>query len=170
MRLQPNRNYRSSDAVMTPRPLARALVTALAPSGSVLEPSAGDGAFVEALRECPAVTSVQTCEIIDGDMGFTWWTEHVNFIVGNPPWSNFRVFLAHAMQVSDNVAFLVTVNHFFTKRRVRDVCDAGFGYKTLLFCEWPMEWPSSGFALGFMHLQRGYRGPCTIRQLGDDAQ
>jgi hypothetical protein len=154
---------------MTPRPLADALVAALKPSGLVLEPCAGDGAFVEALRVFlqtdEGIHDVWTCDIADGDMGFEWWSQPVNWVITNPPWSQFARFLRKAMQIADDVAFLATVNHWWTKRRVRDVRDAGFGYKQLLLCDWPPEWSSSGFQLGMMHVQRGYRGPLDIRML-----
>lgn len=162
MRAQANRDYDSNDVVMTPTALAVGLVSLLQPSGHILEPSAGDGAFVDALR---LYGRVDTCDIRDGEMGFTWWTERVDWVVGNPPWSNFAVFLRHALEIADNVAYLVTVNHWWTKRRVRDVAAAGFGYRQLILCDWPAAWPSSGFQLGMMHLQRGYRGPCDMRRL-----
>lgn len=160
MRAQPNRNYVSDDVIMTPRPLAEALARALSPSGRILEPSAGDGAFVETLRQ---YGTVETCEITDGSLGFTWWTEPVDWVITNPPWSQYAVFLRHAMTVATHVAFLSTVNHLWTKRRVRDVREAGFGYRQLLLCEWPVVWPSSGFQLGMMHLQRGYDGPMDVQ-------
>ena len=161
MRSQPNRNYVSSDVVMTPDWLACDLALALAPSGVILEPCAGDLSFVMALEEY--ATEIASCEA--GDAGFEWWTRHVDWVITNPPWSQFRVFLKHSMEVADNVALLATVNHWWTKRRVADVAAAGFGYRHLFLCEWPAEWPSSGFQLGMMHIQRGYRGPLPITRL-----
>ena len=164
MRRQANRNYNSNDVVMTPKPLAEALVDVLKPFGRILEPAAGDGAFIDALRRYGVV---EVCDVVDGDPGFTWFTGRVDWVVTNPPWSKFADFLRHAMQVGDHVAFLATVNHFWTKRRVRDMRDAGFGYRQLILCEWPPEWPMSGFQLGMMHIERGYRGPCEIINLLD---
>lgn len=162
MKYQANRNYVSDDVVMTPRPLATMLVSALSPSGRILEPCAGDGAFVEAL-EPYAAGRVGQCEAVDG--GFSWWTERVDWVVTNPPWSQFAAFLRHALEIADNVAMLATVNHWWTRRRVADVLGAGFGYKHLLLCDWPQGWPSSGFQLGMMHVSRGYVGPLAITDL-----
>lgn len=162
MRAQANRTYKSNDVVMTPPALARALVAELAPSGVLLEPCAGAGAFVEALR---GYGRVMTCEATGGEMGFSWWTERVDWVVTNPPWSQFRAMLHHALDVSDHVAFLVTVNHWWTKRRVSDVREHGFGYRDLLLCRWPSEWHATGFQLGMMHIERGHRGPLAIRHV-----
>ena len=147
---------------MTPDELARLLVETICPSGIILEPCAGNGAFVRALR---SHGHVHQLDIEDGGMGFSWWTEHVNWIVTNPPWSQFRMFLHHALEVADHVAFLATVNHWWTRRRVEDVRQADFGYRHLVLCDWPVGWPASGFQLGMMHLERGYRGPLVIERL-----
>jgi hypothetical protein len=144
---------------MTPSALAKKLVDALAPTGRLLEPCAGNGAFV---RELQRYGQVDICEISGGGFGFSWWTDHVDWIVTNPPWSQFRFFLEHSMEIADHVALLATVNHWWTKRRVADVKQAKFGYRRLLLCEWPPEFPSSGFQLGMMYIQRGYVGPLSV--------
>jgi hypothetical protein len=157
MRLQPNRNYKSDDVVMTPLPLAEALVSALKPRGRILEPCSGTGAFVSALSSFGVVSS---CDVENGGFGF--WSERVDWIVTNPPWSQFREFLVHGMEIADHVAMLVTVNHWWTKRRVRDVRHAGFGYRELFLCDWPNKWHSTGFQLGMMHVEHGYVGDLKI--------
>ena len=161
MKSQANRNYTSNDVVMTPGYLAAQLTEALAPCGVVLEPCAGALVFVLELERY--ADEVATCEA--HEMGFSWWSRRVDWIVTNPPWSQFRVFLQHGMEVADNVALLATVNHWWTRRRVADVAAAGFGYRRLLLCDWPEEWPASGFQLGMMHVQRGYTGPLHIEKL-----
>lgn len=105
MRSQPNRNYVSNDDIQTPVPLARALVAALQPAGRILEPCAGEGAFLSALPP-----GAEWCEIKRG-RDFYAWHDPVNWIVTNPPWSQIRRFLQHAFTVADNVALLMTVNH-----------------------------------------------------------
>lgn len=158
MKLQPNRNYVSQDSVYTPVSLALSLAKELRPSGVILEPCEGSGAFSQALEPFGTVITLEK----DRGDDFGFWSEHVDWVITNPPWSNFRVFLSHALEVSDNVAFLATVNHWWTKRRVSDVQRAGFGYRSLLLCDWPVEWPSSGFQLGMMHIAKGYQGPLHV--------
>src|SRR5215207_4048248 len=110
MRNQPNRNYRSDDRVMTPLPLAREIVARLQPRGLILEPCAGAGAFVQALA---SYGQVEWCEI-DRGRNFFLWDQRVDWIVTNPPWSQFRAFLEHSISLADHVAFLATVNHWWT--------------------------------------------------------
>jgi hypothetical protein len=156
MKSQPNRDYRSEDRVMTPLPLARAIVDALQPSGLLLEPCAGDNAFVDAMAP---YGQVEWCEIERG-RDFFKWTTHVDWICTNPPWRQFAAFLEHSLAVADNVVFLATANHWYTKHRGRMVRDAGFGYRRLLWVPWPPSgiWPATGFQLGAMHVARGYCG------------
>jgi hypothetical protein len=73
---------------MTPPRLAETLVQRLQPSGTMLEPCAGSGAFVRALRPFGRVLS---CEIDHGS-DFLEWTQRVDWIITNPPWSQFRAF------------------------------------------------------------------------------
>ena len=162
MKYQPNRNYVSNARVMTPRPLARAIVDALEPSGLLLEPCAGDGAFVEALTP---YGEVEWCELDRGRDFLAWPTSRrVDWIITNPPWSQFRQFLEHSLAVADHVCFLAPLPHWFTKRRMRSVRDAGFGYKEILLVDWPpvRGWREQGFLLGTMHIVRGYEWPCEV--------
>lgn len=153
---------------MTPQPLADALVAALDPSGLVLEPCAGEGAFVQALRvhlqTCDGENDVWTCELADGS-DFLQWKLEVDWIVTNPPWSQFRSFLTHSLTLAHDVAMLATVNHWWTRHRVRSVQRAGFGYRHLWLCDWPVEFPSSGFQLGMMHISKGWTGPMEVSWL-----
>lgn len=166
MRCQPSRAYRSEARVMTPTPLATAIVDAVAPSGRLLEPCAGDGAFVRAMRP---YGEVATCEVEHG-VDFFGWTERVDWIITNPPWSQFAKFLQHSLLVADEVVLLATVNHFYTRSRVEMVRRAGFGYRQLLFVPWPPRhlWHQTGFQLGAMRLSRGHRGAQVVQWLDVD--
>jgi predicted RNA methylase len=146
---------------MTPPALARALVRALQPSGTILEPCAGTGNFVKALRP---YGQVHSCEIDRGE-DFLAWTQRVDWIVTNPPWSQFRAFLAHSLQIADRVAFVSTLNHLWTTARRQLVKDAGFGIEKLVEFDAPSTWQATGFQLGLVLLTRGYRGACTVTPL-----
>jgi hypothetical protein len=158
---QPVRGTPTNDRVMTPLPLARALVDALQPSGRLLEPAAGDGAFVEAMQP---YGDVQWCEI-DRGRDFFEYQGRVDWLISNPPWSLFRQFLQHAMTVADNVAFLVTVNHWWTNHRRQLLADHGFAIRRVIECRAPKSWKAPGFALAMVHIQRGYQGPTIIETL-----
>lgn len=191
MRLQPNRSYTSDDVVQTPLKLARQLVAHFNPSGRILEPCKGKGNLLRALKEHVSTVArgqltvdgkqttahgarstvhrrraspVAWCEIQQG-RDFFAWTEKVDWIVTNPPWSQIRRFLQHAMSVADNVVFLMTINHVWTKARLRDIREAGFGLKGIVLVDMPPTFPQSGFQLGAVHVARGWRGAVQLGEL-----
>ena len=86
----------------------------------------------------------------------------MDWIVTNPPWSQIRPFLIHAFKVADQVVFLMTVNHAWTKARLRIAKEQGFGLRTLLLVDTPESFPQSGFQLGAVHYQRGWGGSVNI--------
>jgi hypothetical protein len=103
-RLSPGGNAPTADLIMTPPELATAIVDHFRPSGIVLDPCRGQGAFFNALGLSDGVTEVRWCELNeDRDT--------------NPPWSKLRAFLNHAMTISDNVVYLATMTHFVTRAR-----------------------------------------------------
>lgn len=161
MRKQPNRDYVSNDDVQTPLDLARRIVAHFKPKGKVLEPCRGGGRF---LRFMPGAA---WCEIKDG-RNFFEWRQKVDWIVTNPPWSQIRAFLQHSMKVADHIVFLMTVNHVWTKARIRDVYGHGFGIKEICLVEMPPEFPQSGFQLGAIHLARGWKGDIRFSDISEE--
>ena len=68
-------------------------------------------------------------------------------------------FLAHGMQIADNIVYLTTINHYTTKRRIRDMRAAGFALKEIYNVPTPKNpWPQLGFQLAAVHTQRGWEG------------
>jgi hypothetical protein len=96
------------------------------------------------------------------DRDFFAWRERVDWIVTNPPWSQFREFLCHAMELADHVVFLVTINHVWTRARIRDITTAGFGLKEIVMIDTPATFPPMGFQLGVVHLARQWVGPVQL--------
>jgi hypothetical protein len=197
MRLQPNRDYVSDDVVQTPPALARRLVAHFRPRGRILEPCAGEGNFLKALRA--HVRSSEVARLLRGlssvstlrdphnrdprthnltparrsKPGVSWcelkrnrdffaWTQRVGWIVTNPPWSQIRRFLQHALSLADHVVFLLTINHLWTRARLRDVKAAGFGVRGIVLLDTPKSFPQSGFQLGAVYLRRRWAGPITL--------
>lgn len=114
-----------------------------------------------------AMPGCEWCEIDEGK-DFLAIEGQWDWIVTNPPWSKFRQFLAKAMQCAGDVVFLVTMNHFFTKARMRDVAEAGFGFvEALLVPTPPKPWPQSGFQVAAVHLRKGYHGPMAFSYEND---
>jgi hypothetical protein len=164
VRLQPNRDYVSNDDVQTPLELAAQLVDHFQPTGRVLEPCCGEGHI---LRFLPS--DALWCEIKRG-RDFLAWHEPVDWILTNPPWSQIRPFLRQAMRVADHVVFLMTINHVWTRARLRDVRIAGFGLRELVLIDMPVTFPPSGFQLGAVYVARGWAGPVQVSELNPAAR
>ena len=149
------------DRVYTPDALAAAIVAHFEPSGRTLDPCRGKRAFSRCMPDC------DFCELDEGlDFLKIKVSKRYDWIVTNPPWGKFRPFLIHAMRSAENVVYLVTVNHFFTKARVRDMDEACFGLVEILYVDTPPKpWPQSGFQVAAVHIRRGYAGPVKIGRL-----
>ena len=193
MKLQPNRNYTSDDVVQTPPKLARQLVAHFRPSGRIFEPCAGAGNFLRALRAHARTQSISASQKsaarqlsafqhvsisafrkappsvfwseIQRGRDFFDWTDPVDWIVTNPPWSQVRRFLQHAMTLADHIVFLMTINHVWTKARLRDIRDAGFGLREIVLIDMPRTFPQSGFQLGAIYIARGWKGNVRLSDL-----
>ncbi len=158
--LVPKSNPPEADIVMTTPSLARRVIGAFVSemSGIVLEPARGQGAFFD---QFPEHLERDWCEIAMG-RDFFGYTRKVDWIITNPPYSDFKAFLFHALDIADNIVFLCPINHFGTKRRLRQIGNEGFGFKRVVLTPQPREWPASGFQIGATHLQRGWNGPCAL--------
>lgn len=158
MKMQPNRNYKSDDIVMTPVELSKALVAHFQPVGKGLEPCCGSGNILRFLD------NADWCELGLGRDFFNY-TDKVDYIFTNPPWSKIRQFLNHSMELADDVYFLCTINHLWTKARLRDIEQHGFGIKEICIFNTPSEFPQSGFQVGMVHLHKGYDGDIKFSRI-----
>lgn len=160
------------DVVYTPDSLADQVVRHFLPqmSGRILEPCSGGGAFTRAFTK-NGLTDVTELEIKRGQ-DFFEFKEQVDWVVTNPPWSLARRFAQQAYQVSHDVVFLITVNHFMGLRaRFDDMEKAGFRIKEIVLCNTPPKpWPQSGFQLGAIHFQKNYKGPVKVGRLNEEAE
>jgi len=149
MKNQPNRNYSSNDVIMTPDYLCKAIVEHFKPSGKILEPCKGTGNFLKYMK-------ADWCEIEEGKDFFNY-NKKVDWIITNPPYSKMRKFLIHSFEISQNIVFLITINHIWTKARVRDMQNHGFDIKEILLINTPKEFPPMGFQFGIVHFQKNYK-------------
>jgi len=159
---QPNRDYNSNDRVMTPPELCERIVNHFQPRGMVLEPFRGTGIFYHALGRQPG-TTLRWCEIDEG-RDFFEYSMRCDWIVSNPPFSQFKSVLKHSFELAENVVFLVTLNHALgLKARLRLCDEYGFGIREVLLVDTPPKpWPQSGFQVGAVHWQKGYQGDVKI--------
>jgi hypothetical protein len=156
MLYQPGKDVETDDVVYTPSNLAKVVVRHFNPAPVVLEPCRGSGSFYRFFPKGSPWT-----EIAEG-RDFFGFTEKVNWIITNPPWSMIRAFLVHSMEVADNIVFLMTVNHIGTQSRIEAVRDHHFGIKEICCVDHPNKfyhrWPRTGFQLAAIHFQRHWRG------------
>jgi len=150
MKNQANRNYNSNDDIMTPKYLAKALIKYFKPKGKILEPCKGTGNFLEYLPK-----DALWCEIKEGKNFFNFY-DRVDWIITNPPWSQIRNFLRHSLKISNNIIFLMTINHLWTRARLRDIKNANFGIREIIIFNTPKEFPQLGFQLGAINLKKNY--------------
>ena len=107
------------------------------------------------------------CELGEG-RDFLSYTQKVDWIITNPPWSKMQVFLEHGMKVSDNIVYLTTINHYTTKRRIRDMRSHNFAIKEIYCVNTPSKpWPQLGFQLAAVHTQRDYKGGINMTYAED---
>lgn len=148
-----------NDRVYTPDILADLIVNYFKPSGSVLEPCKGGGAFIRALNKIGI--EADWCEIDEG-RDFLTYNMHHDWIITNPPFSKFRDFLNHSMKISDNIVFLCFINSWFMKARYQDITKNGFKIVKIVTVPYPDNFPSTGFLLGAGYIQRGYNGDSIL--------
>lgn len=162
--LVPAPNAAARDIVMTPAPLAAAIIAHFSEQflGSILDPARGRGAFFD---QFPEHLNHDWCELAEG-RDFLEWKRPVGWIVSNPPWSRLRDFTRHAMTVADNIVWLAPIVNMTTKARLRDLDEFGFGIAELLLIDTPKSWPQSGFQLAAVHLRKGHRGAWQVSRLG----
>lgn len=150
-----------NDKIYTPKGLAQQIVDYFDPKGAVLEPCRGMGAFYNSLRLKDGVI-VDFCEIDEGK-DFYEYNLKVDWVITNPPFSQFRKFLVKSMEVSDNVVFLSLINAWFMKARLRDMREHGFSFHSIVPLNTPPNpWPQFGIQLGAVYIKRNHNLPIVF--------
>ena len=155
----PPKNTPEKDIVMTPQYLAKDIIRHFNPTGIILDPSRGTGAFYDNFPTLhDSLCTKDWCELGE-NKDFLNYNRKVDWIITNPPWSKMQLFLEHGMKISDNIVYLTTINHYTTKRRIREMRSYGFSVKEIYCVDTPKKpWPQLGFQLAAVHTQRGYTG------------
>lgn len=117
------------DVVYTNDEVAKDIISHFQPSGYLLDPCKGDGAFY---NNFPANCEKAYCEIDEGK-DFYNFVSKVNWVVGNPPYSIFHEFLKHAFSISENVVFLVPTNKVFQSWKTMSLINKWGGWKVFWF-------------------------------------
>jgi len=146
-----------SDIVYTPDRVSKFIIDWLQPDGVCLDPCRGDGAFYKYLPG-----NKDYCEITEGK-DFLYYDKHVNWVIGNPPYSIFESFLRKSFEISENVSFLVPTNKIFQRQVIMDLITKWGGVKSIIiFGSGQLIGFPFGFSVGNFHFQKNYKGETKI--------
>lgn len=147
----------TADVVYTPDEVSRLIIESLNPSGLCLDPCKGDGAFFKYLPD-----GAEYCEITE-NKDFFEYNKKVDWIIGNPPYSNFKEFLEYSFLIASNVSFLVPTNKVFQRQVIMDMINRYGGiYSMIIFGSGNLIGFPFGFSVGNFHFQKDYKGNCNI--------
>ncbi len=144
------------DVVYTPDWVARDMVDFFKPTGRILEPASGDGAILKYLP------GADWCEIEKG-RDFYAIRDQYDWIISNPPYTQYSQWLYKSFEVAPNILYLVPCNKAFNGYEMMInllqwggiKCMRVYGPGSLL--KFPV-----GFAVGALHYQKDYNGPMEI--------
>ncbi len=94
------KNMNPNDVVFTPKIIAQGIINIFKPTGKCLDPCKGEGVFFDLL---PA--NSDWCEIAY-NKDFFDYHQKVDWIVSNPPYSNWNDWLKHSFELAENVVYL----------------------------------------------------------------
>jgi len=148
--------FNPKDVELTPPATAEMVVKHFNPSGRMLDPCRGDGAFWNHMP------GADWCEIREG-RDFMEWETPVDWIVSNPPYSSLLGFLRHSFKVADNVVYAIPAGKVFQSIPYLDLINEYGGIREILILGrgraigLPL-----GFAVAAVHFKRGYKGETRI--------
>ena len=144
-----------NDIFSTPVNLAQDIVGFFKPSGSCLDPCAGqNNVFFDLLP-----SGADWCEIERG-MDFYAWTKRVDWSISNPPYSHYSAWLRHSFKVAKNIVYLVPIYKIFTSGKTLAELFEWGGIAHIRRYGTGTQWGFPfGHALGAIHYQKDYRGP-----------
>lgn len=142
------------DVVYTPEWVAADMVRFFNPAGRILDPCKGDGVFLKYLPQ-----SAEWCEIQDG-RDFFAWTQPVDWVFGNPPYSAFGKWIYHAMGIAQNVVYLApSAKPFYSEKLLDKMLTWGMlKHNRVYGAGSKLNFPI-GFVIAALHFEKGYTGP-----------
>ncbi len=153
-----NTNRKPNDNVITPLSISKMIIDLFDIKGKVLDPFLGTGSFY---NQYPEGVDKDWCEIDEGKDFFTY-TDKVDWIVSNPPYSILDEVLNHSFKIADNIVYLVPLSKIVSSmKRVRAISNyGGVPYIYILASS------KCGFNFGFpscaIYIKRGYKGETKI--------
>ncbi len=140
------RKYKKTteDVVYTPDNIAELTLdlvkSHIKKTDKILEPCIWGGAFYGILTR--SYKNIDWCEI-EKWKDFFEYTNKVDWIITNPPYSIYEDFLYHSMEITDNIVFLVPLSKAFTSlRRIKHLYNWWWFKKIWIL---PYTWNQVGF-------------------------
>jgi len=153
----------AADKVYTKKSTAKWIVDYFNPSGSILEPAAGKDVFYNLFK----TNEKFRCEIDDG-IDFLTFDKKVDWIITNPPYSIYDIFLEKSFETANDVVFFVPIAKAFKSNKIQQMVIKYGGLKEIVYMGGGSK---HGFAFGFpvgcLHYQKGYKGDCKITYVMD---
>jgi len=149
-------DHNPSDVVLTPEWCAKDTVEWFKPTGKMLDPCKGEGAFHNLMP------GSEWCEIREGK-DFFEWTTPVDWIISNPPYTILRDWMKHSLKIADEIVYIVPVHKIFNAYGLLLEIKEYGGIKHIRYygtgsvLKFPM-----GNAIGVVHFSKGYNGPIGI--------
>lgn len=148
-----------NDIVFTPEWLTETICNMFPIGGKVLEPCKGEGVFLKFLPK-----DTEWCEITEG-RNYYDYNEKVDWLVTNPPYSDYNRFLQHSFDIAENIVLLVPLAKMFKSMgTLKQIFSYGNIVSIHLLPAGQAGFPF-GFPCGIFYLKRGYEGNTTIRLL-----
>jgi len=145
------------DIVYTPDNVAQEIIQWLQPSGLCLDPCRGDGAFYRHLPE-----GSDWCEIEAG-RNFFDYDKKVDWIIGNPPYSCFELWLQHNFELATEIAYILPTNKVFQRQKIMKMINDYGGIRGLVvYGSGSIVGFPFGFSVGTFHFSKWYHGECTL--------
>lgn len=141
-----------TDKVMTNKKIAKKIVDYFKPMGLILEPCRGSGNFYryfEGLKDW--------CEI-DEKRDFLKYNKKVDWIITNPPYSIYDIFLKKCFEVADNIVLLVPLAKAFKSQKIDKEIEKYGGLKEIILIGSGGDIGFNfGFPVGCLYYQRNYK-------------
>lgn len=96
-------------------------------------------------------------------MDFFDWSEPVDWVIGNPPYSLTRPWFKHSYDIATHLLYLVPCRNLFSAYGfLREIHEfGGFRGIRLYGTGGRLGFPM-GNAIAAFHIERGHRGPCEF--------